>query len=437
MNSVWTESVKQGGVGLPRFDSLGENIKSDVLIIGGGIAGLLCAYHLEKAGVSYTLVEADRICSGTTKNTTAKITSQHGLIYSKLVENEGVERARAYLLANEAALSEYRTLARGLDCDFETRDSYIYSLNDRAALEKEMEALSLIGYNAELCDTPELPFDTVGAVKFARQAQFNPLKFLAYIAKGLNIFENTKVRELRGLVAVTDKGEIEAKKIIIATHFPIINKHGAYFVKMYQHRSYVVALEGAGKIDGMYLDESSGGLSLRRYKDLLLLGGGGHRTGKSGGAYQELEAFAKKKFPFASIKYRWAAQDPITLDSMPYIGNYSSATPDVFVITGFNKWGMTSAMLAARIISDSIIGAYNEYSELFSPSRPMRRPEMFKNIFSSAAGLIKPTRPRCPHLGCALTWNSAEHSWDCPCHGSRFSEDGKLLDGPATADLDI
>ena len=171
--------------------------------------------------------------------------------------------------------------------------------------------------------------------------------------------------------------------------------------------------------------------------NLLLLGGGGHRTGECGGGYGELLNFVDKKYPNAKVKYKFATQDTITLDSMPYVGKYSDLAPDILVATGFNKWGMTGSMLAARLLADEIIGCYNEYSELLSPSRPMRKMPLLKNVLSSCKGLITLKRPRCTHLGCALSWNSAEHSWDCSCHGSRFSASGKLMENPAIRDADI
>ena len=186
----------------------------------------------------------------------------------------------------------------------------------------------------------------------------------------------------------------------------------------------------------MYVDEEKDGLSFRNYNGLLLLGGGAHRTGKQGGGWAELEDFARTHYPKASIKYRWATQDCMSLDGIPYIGRYSKTAPNLYVATGFNKWGMTSSMAAAMLLSDLIQGKENEYERLFSPSRTILRPQLLCNAFETTVNLLTPTKPRCPHLGCVLKWNPLEHSWDCPCHGSRFGKDGKLLDNPATADLD-
>ncbi len=429
MNSIWTQTVQ-----LPRFPSLTADRKTDVLIIGGGMAGILCTYLLSQAGIDCILVEASRICGGITQNTTAKITSQHGLIYHQLLGRFGPEKARLYLLANENALEQYSLLCRNIDCDFQEQDSFVYSLNDRETLEKESTVLKQIGYDAQFCSELPLPFQVAGAVRFRKQAQFHPLKFVSAIVGNLSIVEHTKVLELAPGKAVTNGGTISANKIIIATHFPMLNKHGSYFLKLYQHRSYVLALQNAPEIDGMYVDDAQTGLSFRHYGNLLLLGGGGHRTGKYGGNWNELEEFASTYFPKAQITVRWAAQDCMTLDGIPYIGQYSKRTPDLYVSTGFNKWGMTSSMAAASLLTDLVQGKKNPYEELFSPSRTMLRPQLAINAAESTLNLLTPTTPRCPHMGCALKYNPAEHSWDCPCHGSRFSADGKLLDNPATDD---
>lgn len=437
MISVWSETSR-----LPAFESLNKDVDTDVLIIGGGIAGILCAYMLKQAGVSYVLLEAKRICSGITENTTAKITSQHGLVYARLMKRFGIEKTRMYIEANETGLEKFRSLCRGIDCDFEEKDSFVYSLDNPEKIQKELNALNKIGYNAAFADNLPLPFSTAGAVKFSSQAQFHPLKFIAAAAKGLNIFENSPVLELQhsGLGsrknrAITDKVTVTADKIIVATHFPFINKHGSYFLKMYQNRSYVTALANAPQIDGMYVDEAEKGLSFRRYKDLLLLGGGSHRTGKHGAGWQELLDFRSRNFADAKEEYRWAAQDCMTLDEVPYIGRYSANTQGLYVATGFNKWGMTSSMAAAMILTDMIMDKKNEFETVFSPSRTILRPQLFVNSIESITNLLTFSGKRCPHLGCALKWNPQERTWDCPCHGSRFTEDGKLIDNPATGDV--
>ncbi|MGN0413455.1 MAG: FAD-dependent oxidoreductase [Lachnospiraceae bacterium] len=434
MVSIWIDTLKSktGSPWVCERKALTDDIKTDVLIIGGGLAGLLCAYTLHQAGVDYVLVEADRVADGITKNTTAKITSQHGLIYQNLMKRFGKEAAAKYYEANERAIERYADLCREIDCDFERKASYVYSLDDREKLEREISALKSLGAEAELVNRTELPFPVAGAVRFDNQAQFHPLKFMNAIAPKCNIYEHTRVLQLLPQMAVTEQGVIEAKQMIVATHFPFVNKHGSYFLKMYQHRSYVIAYENVEKMEGMYVDESRTGLSFRSYQDYLLIGGGSHRTGKEGGNWEEISEFARKHYPNAKEKYRFATQDCMTLDQVPYIGRYYLNSKGLFVATGFNKWGMTSSMVAANLLCDMIMGKENPYEKLFWPSRSMLRPQLFLNGFEATKNLLWPTVKRCPHLGCALKWNKVEHSWDCPCHGSRFTEEGELIDNPAT-----
>ncbi len=429
MESIWQQTAS-----LPRFETFYGNRKTDVLIIGGGLAGLLCGCMLKQQGVESIVLEAGRICSGITKNTTAKISVQHGLIFSKLLHSFGTQTAKGYLAANIAALEQYRKLCADIPCDFQKTDSFVYS-QDRSALDQELEALQKLDFPAQLQQDIPLPLECAGAVRFADQAQFHPLKFAAHIARGLEIYEHSPVRALRQFTAVTDRGRIRADKIIVATHFPFLNKHGMYFLKLYQQRSYVLALEQAQDVGGMYIGSEENSLSFRNYNDLLLLGGGGHRTGKQGGNWTQLKDFAHIHYPGARAVYRWATQDCMTLDGLPYIGQYSRFTPGLYVITGFNKWGMTNAMAGAMLLRDLVLGRENETARIFSPSRSILRPQLIVNGLESAKNLLSFSEKRCPHLGCALKWNPQERSWDCPCHGSRFTQEGKLIDNPATGDL--
>ncbi len=420
---------------MPRFSQLEGDLRTDVLIVGGGMAGLLCARELTRAGVDCVLIEQDRIMGGVSGRTTAKLTAQHGRIYSKLLHRFGPEKARLYYQANADAVTALCQLAERADCDFQTQSSYLYATDSTEKLETELAACEQLGIPARWEEKLPLPFPVTGAVGLAGQGQFHPLKLAAYVAQGLQIYENTKTLEFLGNRVKTLKGTITAEKTVIATHFPMLNKHGSYFLKLYQQRSYVIALENAKQPAGMYLDCRDNGLSVRSAGQWLLLGGGGHRTGKPGEGWHLPEAVAKAYYPHARVAARWATQDCMSVDGMPYIGQYSARTPGLYVATGFQKWGMSSAMAAAMILNDLLQGRENPYAGLFSPSRSMLHPQLFCNGVESAVNLLRPTKPRCPHLGCALRWNKAERSWDCPCHGSRFDADGRLLNNPATDDL--
>ena len=429
MNSIWRASCER-----PAFPTLEGDKRTDVLVIGGGMAGILITYFLKRAGVDVLLLEQDRILGGVTECTTAKITLQHGLLCDKLLRRFGEEKTRLFYSAQKRALAAYEHLCAEIPCDYEKKDAYVYSLNAPEKIEREIRALEAVGIHALHSMARELPMSVAGAVCVKDQAQFHPLKFAYAIARGLPIYEKSKVRELAPGRAVTERGTVFANKIVVATHFPILNKHGGYFIKMYQHRSYVTALAGAHIPDGMYIDEAEGGLSFRSYGNLLLLGGGGHRTGKQGAAWRAAEDFARTYYPDAHEVARFATQDCMTLDGIPYIGRYGGRTEGLYVATGFNKWGMSSSMVSAMLLSDLLCGKENEAAFVYSPSRSILHPQLIANAFSSFVGLITPTVPRCPHLGCALKYNPDEHSWDCPCHGSRFSESGEVLDNPATDD---
>ena len=430
MDAIWQKDVS-----IPTFPKLRSDLHTDVLIVGGGLAGLLCAHSLKKAGIDCTLIEENRIMQGVSGRTTAKLTSQHGLIYGKLLETFGAEKAKGYWWANEEALSAIWELLEEAPCDFSPQSNYIYETDGTEKLEKEMAAYEQLRIPYSWEKNLPLPFQVSGALRFSGQGQFHPLKLAARIAKGLKIYENTKALAFGDKLVETPNGRVKAEKTIIATHFPLINKHGAYFLKLYQQRSYVIALENAEPLDGMYLDCAENGLSLRSAGEWLLLGGGGHRTGKAGLSWALPETAARKYYPDAKIVTRWATQDCMTLDTMPYIGQYSKETPALYVATGFQKWGMTTSMVAAKLLTDLIRGRENPYESLFSPSRSMLHKQLLLNGVESAVNLLRLTRPRCPHLGCALNWNAEEYSWDCPCHGSRFDAEGKVLNNPATDDL--
>ncbi len=429
VNSLW-----QDNTGLPGFPTLSGELETDVLIIGCGLAGLLTAWRLREAGVDTVILEKDRILSGITARTTAKLTAQHGLIYRKLLRCLGEEGAGAYYRANAEAVRSMKDLCQRFGVPMEEKTNFVYS-DSRRKLEEELSALERLGIPAVFDERPPLPLETAGAVGIPAQGQFHPLKLAAKLARELKIFENTKVTELVGTRAVTEKGSIRAKQIIVATHFPFLNKHGSYFLKLYQHRSYLLALENGPHLRDMFVDDDRKGMSFSSFGGTLLLGGGGHRTGKQGGAWQELRAFARNHYPDAREVLHWAAQDTMSLDGVPYIGQYSRHTENLFVAAGFNKWGMTGSMVSAEILTGLLTGKPKDYAWVFSPSRSILKPQLLANCAESICNFLIPTVRRCPHLGCALKYNPQEHSWDCSCHGSRFSRSGKLLDNPANNDL--
>lgn len=495
MNSLWLEKNS-----IENFSTLDKNIESEICIIGGGIFGISTAYYLSKYGYKVVLVERDKIASKVTGHTTAKITSQHGLIYHYLLNQYGKDFARKYYLANQKAIGNIEKIinTNNIECDFKKQTSNVYTTNtsEIAKIEEEIKALEELDIEARKIEDSPLPFDIVSGIEFPNQAQFNPIKYISGLVnkikenKGL-IFENTTCYDIKkegnGYICYTKNNEIKAKYVVIATQYPFINFPGIYFAKMYQSSSYVIGIDTKTKLfDGMYINIQSPIYSFRTAiddgKEILLLGGLDHKTGENieyKDSYGKLEEKAKEWYPNCEIKYHWSTRDCITLDKIPYIGEFSNILPDVYVGTGFNKWGMTSSNVAARIITDKITGKENEYEEVFKATRvnPIVNKDEVKNMVSQTAkslvverlkgsskedienmkqetgqileidgekvgiykdikGQIFAIKPVCTHLGCILNWNNADKTWDCPCHGSRFDYTGKNINNPAIKDLE-
>lgn len=485
MESIWYQSVE-----IPAREFLAGERHVDAAVIGGGMAGILTAWFLQRAGMKVLVIEGNRIGSGQTGKTTAKITVSHHLIYDKLIRKLGVEKAGQYLEANQAALSQYRQLIKqeNISCDFRNCPSYLYSVQDKMKLEQETEAAGRLGADVGYTTQTELPFSVEAALRYDNQACFHPLKFLKHLAEKLDIVEDTPVIRVVENQLFTPYGKIEAEHIVFAAHYPFMNIPGYYFMRMHQERSYVTALTGCKKMEGMYLgidpalqvtseNKEGQGLSFRSYNDYLLFGGYGHRTGENsfGGQYTRIRTLAEGYWPDCQVVSCWSAQDGVTVSGIPYIGRYSSRKSNWYVAAGFQKWGMTSSMVSAMLLSNMIAEKSSSlpYADVFSPQNlylahtvPKLMKEgvfatkhflkqrlviprtLLKTIPDGHGGIIwyrgkkvgvykddqgKPyfVTTRCPHLGCELSWNPEECSWDCSCHGSRFDYKGNLLDNPA------
>lgn len=476
MESIWSQTCQ-----IEERPPLYGDVETEVAVIGAGMAGVLIASALQEAGKRVVVLETDRIASGQTRSTTAKITSQHGSIYQKITQTLGEDSAQQYAMANEAALAEYRRIIaeNGIDCDFEGQCAYVYG-DDADALRSEAACAAALGLPASYTDKTSLPFPTAGAVRFENQAQFHPLKFLKAVAEPLTIYEHTRVQEVEDHRLITNRGTVTAEKTVFACHFPFVNFPGLYFARLHQERSYVLALENAPSMDGMWIfaDGEANPYSFRTWNGLLLLGGGGHRCGENsaGGRYDELRQRAREWFPQSREATHWSAQDCVTSDGVPYIGPYAPSRPDWYVATGFQKWGMTTSMVAAMLLRDSICGRENPYAKVFDPGRfdletvtgvaeesgqavkglarrffqiPVETAKKLApghggvvfldgekvGVYKDEDGTLHPVDIRCTHLGCQLEWNPDEKSWDCPCHGSRFDRFGNLLSGPAQTDV--
>lgn len=405
MNSYWIDSTKD----LKKdFDSLTNDINVDVCIIGGGITGISTAYYLAKSGLKVCVLEKDKIGHHATGNTTAKITMAHGLFYDYLINTFSSELAQNYLNANLEAISNIKNIVdtETIDCDFEYQDNYIFT-NDSdeiIKLKHEVLALDSLGFNAELVDTIDAPVDMLWAIKYPNQAQFNPLKYLYGLVNSIlkydgKIYENSKVYDVKktddGYSTFTKDCKVNSKFVVLASHYPIINVPGFYFLKMYQEASYIIGIETDSELfDGMYINTKSPVLSLRTavYNDkrILLIGGANHKVGTDddiSNSYKVLEEVAKALYPDAKVLFRWQTQDCISLDKIPYIGEFSNVLPNAYVATGFKKWGMSTSNVAANIISNKILGFDNKFESAFTSTRfnPIKNGTEFVNMLKQVS----------------------------------------------------
>ncbi len=492
--SLWIESTPETSYG-----RLTEGMQVDVAIVGGGITGITAAFLLQRAGKSVAVIDAKRIIHGATGYTTAKVTVTHGIAYTQIARRFGHDGARLYAEANQAGLDLIERLVEeeSLECDFERKPNYVYSesAEERSKIEQEVKAARAAGLGGELVQETPLPYPVECAFRLDGQAQFHPRKYLLPLAQkiaagGGHVFEETRVRDVddfEPLRVATDQGTLRAPVVVIATQLPFLDR-GFFFAKAHPERSYAVAARIAEEQDpeGMYINISSPTRSVRTARDqggmLLLLGGEGHKPGAepdTEARYRALEAFGRRHWRADVFPYRWSTQDYMPLDGVPYVGRLVRRSDNIYVATGFKKWGMTNGTAAAIILSDTILGRKNRWAELFESKRlkPIASAPRFITenasvakhfigdrinrgetaaleslaagegrmlrlrgrktaAYRDAEGRIHTLSPVCTHLGCHVNWNPAEASWDCPCHGSRFSGEGTLIQGPATRDLE-
>jgi glycine/D-amino acid oxidase-like deaminating enzyme/nitrite reductase/ring-hydroxylating ferredoxin subunit len=491
--SFWIASAPGDG-----FPPLEGSISVDVAVIGAGISGLTAATLLKRAGKTVAVLESKEIVRGTTGYTTAKVTAGHRLVYQDLRKKFGDEGARLYATSQQAALERVADLVAegGLDCDFR-RDShcvYAESSNDLEKIEREVETEQQLGLPATYVEETSLPFPVAGALRLDNQAQFHPRKYLLPLAQALtgngsHVFEHTRaldVEEGEPCIVRTDRGPVRARDVIVASSLPILDR-GLFFAKAHPYRSYTLAAPIAAEQapDGMFINAGGSTRSIRTVRDgerlLLLVNGNGHKTGEephNQDRYLQLQEFIRSRFGLEEIAYRWSTHDYYTLDQVPYIGRLRRRSPHLYVATGFNGWGMTGGTLAGMILSDLVLGNDNPWAQLYDAKRlkvrgaaSMLVKENAKvarhwvgdrlartdaptidavapgegaivsmhgeriAVYRDEANTLHTLSPVCTHLACYLSWNRAEKTWDCPCHGSRFTGEGTVIQGPAVRDL--
>lgn len=486
--SYWIETTSDTD-----YPKVENDFDIDVAIIGGGITGLTTAYLLKSSGIRVAVIDSNRIAKGVSGHTTAKITSQHSLKYAKMIGAVGEEKAQQYAFANQAAIDLISNIVedKNIDCDFQRTPAYVFTQDDNyiKKLEDETNAAIKLKLPAEYVEKLDLPFGIKGALKFSDQAQFHPRKYLLALASAIagedcHIFENTRVVDIEEgepHIVVTDSGrKIRADSVVQATRYPFYDKPGLYFTRLYPERAYLLGMHINNSFsEGMYINAENPSRTLRLHTtgddSLLLIGGETHKTGHGSNLHEHYEIirdYAQKYFDVIDIPYRWSAQDYTAMDEIPIVGQMTSGKNKIYVATGFEKWGMSNGTVAAMIISDLILKEENPWEPVYSPSRftPVASAKNFivenadvaKNyikgklnipegtdhiekgeavitevdgyklgMYKDMSGKLHFVSTTCTHIGCELKWNSAELSWDCPCHGSRFTYTGDIIEGPA------
>lgn len=486
--SLWVSTT-----GSTTYEPLASSVKVDVAVIGGGITGLTLGRLLAAEGATVAVLEAGRICAGASGYTTAKVTSLHSLIYARLESSFSADASAVYAGANEAAVAKVADLvaADGIDCDLESAAAFTYTEFDESvsAIEAEVEAARRAGISASLTSDTDLPYAVKAAVRVDDQYQFHPRKYClgladAILRDGGTIFEHTRALTVDGgsSTVTTDHGTIQAAAIVYATHLPL-REAGLYFARTEPQRSYALAARINGELPrGMYISVDEPKRSIRCTPDRwLIVGGEGHKVGQDDDTtrrYSALQQWTRERFDVASIGHQWSAQDYVTADGLPYIGRLPESE-NVFVATGYGKWGISNATAAAMILADLIAGRENRWAATFDSTRIAARQSAKKLLtgsvdvakhlvgdrlgslrapaardleagtgavvnldgetvaaFRDGDGTLHAVSATCSHLGCRVAFNTAEHTWDCPCHGSRFDLDGRVLEGPAVEDLD-
>ncbi|WP_227936965.1 FAD-dependent oxidoreductase [Alkalihalobacillus deserti] len=502
MNSTMPEQPEpywRDSFDVESFPTLEEDLDVDVVIVGGGISGITTAYRLSEEGLKIALVEADVLLNGTTGHTTAKITAQHGAIYDELTSHLGKEKAKLYYDAATDAMAFIQNLVQDkkIDCDFSNEDAYLYTTMNTGVnkLQNEFEAYKQLGIKGELVQTIPLNLPVKAALVMKGQAQFHPLKYLSYLVgkikeNGGFIFEHTVAEDIKEgnqpTVLTRGGSKVTANSVVVASHFPFYDGGGLYFSRLHVERSYILAAKvPKGECpDGMYLNVDSPSRSLRYTmqdgEKLALIGGEEHKTGQGINTkyhYDALEQYGMELFSDLNIEYRWSTQDMVTLDKVPYIGKVSRMHQNIFVASGYRKWGMTNGTMAGLLLSDLILKRENRYESLYRPSRFIADPsvkhfithnadvakQLLKGKFDKnekhpddvkkdeaavvtvngkragayrdSEGQLHVVDTTCTHMGCEVHWNDGDRSWDCPCHGSRYSPSGDVLEGPAKKPL--
>ncbi|OPJ57364.1 FAD-dependent oxidoreductase [Clostridium oryzae] len=494
--TCWFENMH-----VDEYPSLNEDMETEVAIIGGGITGITCLYLLNQLGITCSLFEGNKLFRGTTSHTTAKVTFQHNLFFDNFSKSIGKYNTELYAVSNLKALDFIKETIgkRNISCDFIEETSYVYTCSDKymKKIEDEVSTAVELGFPALYFDTIPLPIDIKSAVGFKKQYRFHPIKYMLGIINSLrgpnkNIYENSRAVDVidnknaskKLSVIFSNCKKVSCNYVISATHFPFVDGSSVFFSRLHASGSYVVVGKTTNDFPGgIYIDAEHPRRSVRpaeiNGEDVLLFSGESHISGRDDNTsvhYNNLQDFGNSLYSISEFSHNWYTHDIVTLDKVPYVGKMNAKRQNIFVATGYNKWGMTNSTNAAILITDIIMNKKNPYEELYSPSRftsstgivnffkqnitvaeqflkgktesadkinsiPVDssiKTEVNGNkvgIYKDELGVLHIINTTCTHMGCELNWNDAEKSWDCPCHGSRFSIDGEILECPSLKPL--
>lgn len=453
-------------------------------VVGGGITGLTTALLLKRRGLNVVVLEADRVASGVSGNNTAKVTALQSTVYSQIRSRHGLVAATDYATASLAAVAQVAELAKGIDCDLRRAPAVTYAFTEQEVRDVDHELITTrqVGLPVRSTKDVDLPFEVHAAVRLDDQIALHPVKYLQGLADaidgdGSRVCEHSRVLDVSGNRVSTADGDVDAGKIVIATHYPTLDR-GLYFARLELTRAYCIAARVSTPPQALAISTGSPSWSISAHGDKLILAGQSHPTGRPAvEPFRRLEDFAREHWQVEEITHRWSAQDPTAYDHLPMIGGYTPGNTTIFTATGYMKWGLTSGTFAASLLADLVTDKPNEFAERFSPHRLSLKslPTLVKKnaevaaemigdrivpadatssenlppgqahvirdglgktgVYRDDEGRLHAVSMRCTHLGCLVRFNAAEHSWDCPCHGSRFDVDGEVLEGPATRPL--
>ncbi len=488
MESIWEEDYKN-----KKLPSINEDMTTPVLIIGGGLAGLMCAYNFMKSGINFILVDSKKLARGVSIKTTAQVSIAHDSLYYEISKKFGKKKSIQYLKSQIEGLNLIKEIIKNekIKCDYKEESTLLCAnskktkdiLNKQFDLVKNHIDCEWLYYNKDIIDYKN-------AIEFKNQFIFNPVKYMMgiidiLIKKDMFLYENSNVTQIikkrnHYEAIINNKHTINVDKIVMACHYPFLNPDNLYFTKIYQSKSYAIAFKTNIKLKSNYVSLDEPYYYIRTYdKSTLIIGGCDHFTGINNNISKCYENLVDKIYEMdrkAMIQNKWFTEDCMVIDSLPFVGSYSWRNPNIILITGFLKWGFTNAHIAAKNVTNMILGDKYDYlyktkrctllrdvkstfrmlahsinglilSKLFIKKYKLNKIKInsgkvmkFKNtnvlVYRESENKYIFLKNKCTHMGCSLIWNDVDKLWESKCHGSIFDRYGHVVYGPALKDLE-